>query len=104
MAPTLRSSMGKRTSIFERAAYIRQNYELHSKMVGPKDEKGYRSQAEVREGTSVMGTRKDRGKAVARYLTRSTGIPFIEWESNRSPRLPRTTSRSPTAGPRSPGC
>lgn len=32
----------------ERAAYIRQNYELHSKMVGPKDEKGYRSQAEVR--------------------------------------------------------
>lgn len=30
-----------------------------------------------------MGTRKDRGEAVARYLTRSTGIPFIEWRSNK---------------------
>lgn len=29
-----------------------------------------------------MGVRRDKGRAVTRYLTGMTGIPFLEWDGN----------------------
>lgn len=29
-----------------------------------------------------MGRRSDKGRAIARYLTGRTGVPFIRWENN----------------------